>query len=218
MKIHRQTVNELLWMTINKLMEMGCLENFRLVGGTSLSLLIGHRKSVDIDLFTDAEYGSINFLEILKILKTEFPYVDHNEWVNNSMGNSCFIGNSPDEIVKLDLFYTDPFIYPIKQFNKIRISSLEEIIAMKLDVIGRGGRKKDFWDIHALFEQFDLSKMLDIYSKRYPYNFTHNELIPQLINFENANNDPDPFCLLGKYWELIKYDFEDKIKDYRQNS
>ncbi len=31
---------------------------FRLVGGTSLSLRYGHRMSDDIDLFTDAEYGS----------------------------------------------------------------------------------------------------------------------------------------------------------------
>ena len=32
-------------------------DSFRLVGGTALSLHIGHRKSVDIDLFSDAEYG-----------------------------------------------------------------------------------------------------------------------------------------------------------------
>lgn len=35
--------------------------DFRLVGGTALSLLRGHRMSIDIDLFTDAEYGTINF-------------------------------------------------------------------------------------------------------------------------------------------------------------
>ena len=34
--------------------------DFRLVGGTSLSLQIGHRLSIDIDLFTDVIYDSIN--------------------------------------------------------------------------------------------------------------------------------------------------------------
>jgi len=34
---------------------------FQLVGGTSLSLQLGHRISDDIDLFTDYEYDSIDF-------------------------------------------------------------------------------------------------------------------------------------------------------------
>jgi hypothetical protein len=37
---------------------------FRLVGGTSLSLQLGHRMCIDIDLFTDADYGSIDFKAI----------------------------------------------------------------------------------------------------------------------------------------------------------
>jgi len=40
---------------------------FRLVGGTNLSLLYGHRKSDDIDLFTDADYGSLDFDSFLKM-------------------------------------------------------------------------------------------------------------------------------------------------------
>lgn len=215
MTIHKETVSDLLWDSLDKLMSLSYLLDFRLVGGTSLSLLIGHRLSVDIDMFTDCEYGTINFLKILENLKSEFPHVDHHEWVNESMGNSCFIGNSADELIKLDLFYTDPFKYPIIPFKHIRLSSLEEIVAMKLDVIGRGGRKKDFWDIHALFDHFDLKTMLDIYSKRYPYNFTQEEIIKQMTVYDNADNNPEPNCLLGKYWELIKYDFEEKVKDYR---
>lgn len=214
MTVHKETVSDLLWDTLDKLMSLSYLLDFRLVGGTSLSLLIGHRLSVDIDMFTDCEYSTVNFLKILENLKSEFPYVDNHEWVNESMGNSCFIGNSADELIKLDLFYTDPFKYPIIQYKHIRLSSLEEIVAMKLDVIGRGGRKKDFWDIHALFDHFELRTMLDIYSKRYPYNFTEEEIIKQMTVFDNADNNPEPNCLVGKYWELIKYDFEDKVKDY----
>jgi len=213
--IHRNTVNDLLWNTLVKLMRLEKLANFRLVGGTSLSLLLGHRKSVDIDMFTDAEYGTIDFLDILKTLKAEFQFIDgHNTWINKTAGNSCFIGESHLNTVKLDLFYTDPFFYPIILYEGIRLASLEEIVAMKLDVIGRGGRKKDFWDIHELFDSFELSTMLDIYSKCYPYHFSKDELIKQLTNFENADNDFEPNCLKGKYWELIKLDFEEKIKDF----
>jgi len=210
----RETVSDLLWTTLEKLMQEEYLSTFRLVGGTSLSLLLGHRMSVDIDMFTDSEYGSIDFLKILEKLKSDFTYVDHNEWVNESIGNSCFIGNSPTESIKLDLFYTDPFVYPILPLEHIRLSSLEEIVAMKLDVIGRAGRKKDFWDIHVLFNHFDLKTMLSIYSKRYPYNFSEEELLEQITFFENADDDPDPNCLLGKHWELIKYDIEEVKQDY----
>jgi hypothetical protein len=42
-------------------MNLELLNNFRIVRGTSLSLQMGHRVSVDIDLFTDMSYDSFNF-------------------------------------------------------------------------------------------------------------------------------------------------------------
>ena len=196
-------------------MEMDLLNNFRLVGGTSLSLQLGHRVSVDIDLFTDAEDGTMDYMGILKILTAEFDYVDHTGWTNEDIGNSCFIGRSPEESIKLDLFYTDLFKYPIVEFEKLRLASLKEIAAMKLDIIGRGGRKKDFWDLHALLTQFDLPEMLQCYETRYPYNFSQEELILKLTDFSVADKDPDPICLQGKYWELIKLDVEEVVGGHR---
>ena len=211
MDIKRHTVNDSLWAVLSRLMEVGYLKNFRLVGGTSLSLALGHRMSVDIDLFTDAEYGSVDFLEILENLKNDFSYVDHSDWVNESMGNSCFLGNSARDMIKVDLFYADAFVYPIILREGIRLSSLEEIAAMKLDVIARGGRKKDFWDIHALFDHFDLNSMLDFYSTRYPYHYSSQEILRHLMDFSQADTEPDPNCLNGKYWQLIKLDIEEKV-------
>ena len=135
--IHKKTVTDLLWDQLEILMRMHALDSFRLVGGTALSLLIGHRMSIDIDMFTDSTYRSIDFKSIYRELKKEMPYVSTEKWVNNSMGNSCFIGNQNSDTVKLDLFYTDNFVYPIIDYQNIRISSIEEIIAMKLDIIGR---------------------------------------------------------------------------------
>lgn len=209
--IHKETVTDLLWNQLEILMRTKALDSFRLVGGTALSLLIGHRMSIDIDMFTDSEYGSIDFKSIYKVLKKEIPYVSPEKWVNNSMGNSCFIGNQNSDTVKLDMYYTDNFVYPIIDYQNIRISSIEEILAMKLDIIGRdsGGRKKDFWDIHALLDKYKLSEMLDIYEKRYPYTHSRQEVKDGLLFFENADQDPDPNCLLNKKWELIKLDFEE---------
>jgi len=166
-------------------------------------------------MFTDIGYGDVDFIKILESLKSTFEYVESREWSNKAIGNSCYIGKSPHELVKLDLFHTDPFVYPMINYKSVRLSSHEEIVAMKLDVIGRGGRKKDFWDIHALMDKYSIDQMLDIYKKRYPYNFKREQLVKQLNNFLQADIEPDPICLRGKYWKLIKFDLQDELKRLR---
>lgn len=47
---------------------------FRLIGGTALSLYRGHRMSIDIDLFTDAEYETVDFKAIDTYLRSNFFY------------------------------------------------------------------------------------------------------------------------------------------------
>ena len=119
--------------------------SFRLVGGTALSLQRGHRKSVDIDLFTDAEYQSINFDAISQWLKLMYAYVDSVDIEPIGPGKSFFVGNDKNQCIKLDLYYTDDFIDEPLVIDKIRMATIRDIIAMKMDVILRGGRKKDFW-------------------------------------------------------------------------
>lgn len=74
------------------------LSNFRLVGGTALSLLRGHRESVDIDMFCDGPYGKISFDHILEVLKYRFPYVEETGTfigpsnLTNNQGLYLFIG------------------------------------------------------------------------------------------------------------------------------
>lgn len=87
-----------------------------------------------------------------------------------------------------------------------------DIIAMKLDVIARGGRQKDFWDIHELLDYFSLGEMLMFYKKRYPYNYTEQEILDKLIDFSTADNDFKPECLRGKHWEIIKLDIIEAIE------
>ena len=211
-KLQRKTVTNTLWYSLNILMQLDVLKNFRLVGGTSLSLQIGHRMSVDIDLFTDLAYDSLDFKIIDEKIIETFPVVQMGFGGDNSMGKSYYVGVTEDDLVKLDLFYTDRFVFPELKINTIRLASKEEIVAMKLEVIGYGGRKKDFWDLHELLEYYSLSEMIAFYEKRYQYGHSKEELILMLGNFDNANEDFDPICLHKKKWELIKLDFEEKIQ------
>ncbi|WP_240723511.1 nucleotidyl transferase AbiEii/AbiGii toxin family protein [Flavobacterium sp. GT3P67] len=69
------TVNTLLQESLLQVMQAEEFRDFRLVGGTALSLQIGHRMSIDIDLFTDEDYGTIDFDVIQKYLESNFAYV-----------------------------------------------------------------------------------------------------------------------------------------------
>lgn len=183
---------------------------FRLVGGTALSLQIGHRESVDIDLFTDADYGSIDFKGIKSFLEIKYPYCSSRHLDNVSFGTFFEVGNSKDDFVKVDLYYTDEFIFEKLVVGNIRMATEHEIIAMKLDVVSSGGRKKDFWDLHYYLDKVSIDEMIALYEKRYPYSDCSN-MKNQFVNFELADADFDPLCLLGKSWDIIKLDFLEKI-------
>ncbi len=85
------------------LMDARELAAFRLVGGTCLSLQFRHRQSIDIDLFTDAEYGTINFRVIDSFLKRNFSYTDFGNNQEENMGRMYFIGESAEKAIKLDI-------------------------------------------------------------------------------------------------------------------
>ncbi len=212
MELYLNTVSDLLWSSLKQLMSIEEFNSFRMVGGTSLSLQLGHRESIDIDLFTDAEYGSKDFAILEAKLIETFPYVDTTSVDLVGMGKSYFIGNNENELVKLDLFYTDPFVFPSILEQNIRFSSIEEVAAMKFEVIGNGGRKKDFWDIHELLDSYTLDEMIEFYLKRNPYGYSKDELLVKVVDFSNAEDDFTPNCYREKVWELIKLDIEKLVK------
>lgn len=213
MPLHLNTVSDLLWESLNTLMTIEEFNSFRLVGGTSLSLQQGHRESIDIDLFTDAEYGSIDFNRLEEILNDNFLYVDTQTVGEVVFGRSYFVGEDEHNALKLDIYYTDPFVFPLLEEGNIRLASNEEIAAMKFEVIANGGRKKDFWDIHELLDVFTLKQMLDFYEQRNPYGATREELLEQCIDFSLAEDDLTPNCYKDKVWELIKLDIEEQVQN-----
>ena len=132
-------------------------------------------------------------------------------------GKSYIIGENKENTVKLDFYYTDTFIQPYIEVDDIRMVTIEEIIAMKLDVVQRGGRKKYFWDLHDLLPSYDINRMLDLHNQRYPYTHDQNLIIQNFTSFEQADKDFNPICFKGKYWEFIKEDFEEVILKYKRS-
>jgi len=83
---------------------------FRLVGETALSLQLGHRRSVDIDLFTDMPYGSVDFDAIDAWFRRRYAYVSDPTGMLVALGRSYLMGEDPYRAVKVDIYFTDPFI------------------------------------------------------------------------------------------------------------
>lgn len=208
-KLFYNTTNPLLLDILKYLMDVPEYNGFRLVGGTALSLQRGHRISADIDLFTDVEYGSLDFNIFEKNLQEKFFYFETLSGIPVALGKTFYIGTNKDNSIKLDMYYTDPFIENYKLTDGIRLATVNEILAMKMDVISRGGRKKDFWDVHELIEDYSFQEMVELHRKRYPYSHNASLLIEKFTDFSQADEDFEPECLRGKYWEIIKLDLLD---------
>ena len=94
--LRTETVEPHTFSVLNKLMQMPELQDFALVGGTALSLLYGHRMSVDLDLFSNKSFENA---DIVHALENTFGSALDNRSSNPRFGIFCFI----DE-VKLTLF------------------------------------------------------------------------------------------------------------------
>ena len=210
--LYWNTVAPILKNVLQEIINEPIFKPFRLVGGTSLSLQLGHRMSIDIDLFTDAEYGSIDYTAIREFLEIKYPFCVSRSLENVAFGTNFVVGNSITDCVKIDLYYTDDFIEKPIIIEDIRMATANEIIAMKLDVVLRGGRKKDFWDLHFFIDTISLIEMISLFKKRYPYNDDFIKIKKQLVNFEIADTEFEPICLLEKTWEIIKLDFYEFVR------
>ncbi|MCF0051208.1 nucleotidyl transferase AbiEii/AbiGii toxin family protein [Dyadobacter sp. LJ53] len=159
------------------------LKNFYLVGGTSLALQIGHRNSIDIDLFTNIPFETNELIELLReSFKVEVSY---QKSTNNLF---TFIDNIKTDFIRHDYEL-------IKQPQKeegITFLGMEDIAAMKVNaIINSGKRLKDFVDIYFLLEHFSLNEIISFFEKKYPH---MNPLIAlkSLSYFNDIDPEMDP--------------------------
>ena len=157
--LHTETVETGTLDLIKRLMADAELQDFFMVGGTALSLLIGHRVSIDVDLFIERDFDAASLSQ----------YLEHHHQMTDAktIGNGVFgfIDN-----VKIDIIaHKYPLIKPLRIIDGIRLSSLEDIGAMKLNAIaGSGNRLKDFVDMYYLLEHVPFRSLGKVYEQKYP--------------------------------------------------
>jgi len=142
------------------------LSDFLLAGGTNLALQIGHRRSVDLDLFS---YKSFDAQELEKHLHKNYNFVPRRVFDIDTV-----LGYIDD--IKVDIVaHIYPLLNPPLIEDEIRFYSLQDIVCMKLVAISdNGSRLKDFVDVAFLSTKMSLIEMLTCYQKKYDRpNFYH---------------------------------------------
>ena len=216
MRLYYDTVSTPLLSILRRLMSAEVFKDFRLVGGTALALQRGHRMSVDIDLFTDLDYADMPVADMRNYIEKEFPFHRGTESMNMpSNGYHIFLSEGQEPPIKVDFFYTEPFIFPTIEEEGIRMADQREIAAMKLGVIGNQiYRQKDYWDVHDLLEDYSLSEMIQWALQRDPYSFTKEDIIKGLQQVEQVEESPLGIVSIKplSYWELKVLDLIEEVK------
>lgn len=190
---------------LKKLMKDKALNNFFLVGGTALSLQIGHRQSIDLDLFTTDNF---NTEDLHFHLKENYKFKERYAAKNTLKGD---IDTTFVDFIR----YNYPILKPIKTEDSIRLASLEDISCMKLSVItDNGTRVKDFVDIAFLSCYFSLNNMLELYKEKY----NKDNTIPvkkSLLFFDDINIDDEKVLYLKENipFSTIKNRIEEMVRN-----
>ena len=199
--LQKQAVTPQLMELLNKIMTESLFSNFYLVGGTALALQLGHRNSIDIDMFGKASIDSGLFLDKL----SEFGKV---KIIQNSKNILVLKVNN----VKVDFVnYNYPMLSEYLFEDNIRMYSKIDIATMKLNAIAGRGSKKDFIDLYFLLKEFSLEKMLSFYKKKYDDGSVFL-VLKSLTYFEDADIQQQPKMYVDFDWHHCKKTIIDQIK------
>lgn len=201
--LHTETVDSTTLELIKKLRADPVLNDFVLVGGTALSLQLGHRISVDIDFFTHKEFDN---QEILEHLEHNYGFQEQYSHTYTLKGiiNGVFV-----DLLRHDYKYIEDHL----QIQGMEIASKQDIAAMKVNAItGNGTRVKDFIDIYFLLKEYTFSEIIKFYKAKYD---TRNDLhaIKSLTYFDEIIVEEWPKMILEK--ELNLKDLKRTIIEHR---
>ena len=206
--MHKETVTESTLELIKKLQAHNSLKDFNLVGGTALALHLGHRISIDIDLFSENPFDANKLSETLE---KDFGFEQESVEENTLKGSI--------EGVKVD-FITHAYKQieaPVVE-EEVRLASIKDITAMKVNAICNSGeRVKDFVDIYFLLKRKNMSEIIDDYSDKYSQrNPAH--AVKSLNYFGDVDLSDWPNILEEKNlkWENVKNKITSSIVNYQK--
>ena len=189
---------------IEQVAYLECIKPYVLCGGTALAMQIGHRKSEDLDFM------------MWRKSKTEKPEIDWNnieKELSEKIGeieNFNMLGFDQVEFlvkgVKFSFFVSDnpsPVTTPIAYLGNIRLADVESIMAMKMEVMLRRMKFRDYYDIYCiLLKGYSIHKGIEKALKLSRHRLSTKNIIAMLLGgqFIPDNN----FATLEPKYEVTK--------------
>lgn len=156
--------------------------DFYLAGGTALALQIGHRVSVDFDLFSSTE------IERSLLAKVKKAYADAlvNVSVNNIDELTVFVNDIKITFLCYPFFLLSELVHD----DGLSLLSVKEIAATKAYTIGRRGSYKDYIDLFFIVQERHaaLSEIITMAEKKYGGEFNDRLFLEQLVYMDDIED------------------------------
>ncbi|HEX7585553.1 MAG TPA: nucleotidyl transferase AbiEii/AbiGii toxin family protein [Prolixibacteraceae bacterium] len=116
-----------------------------MVGGTAIALHLGHRRSIDFDLFTHKPLNKSRIKgKLMQIPFKQIPIFEDFDQLHLLIND-----------VKFTFFsYPYPVLHPVKVSSVITIPSLLSLVAMKAFALGRRAKWKDYVDLYFIIHDY----------------------------------------------------------------
>lgn len=171
------------------------LSGFYLAGGTGLALWLGHRRSVDLDLFSEAAFESGGVRDRLRNLAG----------LRNVETAPGTVHLELHDVKVSFLHYPYPLLFPLRPFDALSVADPRDIACMKLDAVANRGSRRDFIDLYLVTQSYGLREVFKWFGEKYaavPYNRTH--LFKSLTYFRDAEEQPMPDMLIPLAWDEVR--------------
>ncbi|MFA6042980.1 MAG: nucleotidyl transferase AbiEii/AbiGii toxin family protein [Patescibacteria group bacterium] len=195
MAIHPEVITARAYRLLATIGREPSLKAFYLAGGTALALQLGHRVSVDLDFFTPKHFSVPVLRKCLQSLGRYEPVLQEADTLIARVDG-----------VKVSFFaYRYRLLFPFLKDQGVSLADRRDIACMKLDAISDRGSKKDFVDLYFLLQEYNLSKLFTLFSKKYSsVHFNTAHILKSLVYFEDAETEPMPRMLLPVPWKKIQ--------------
>lgn len=180
--------------------------DFYLAGGTALALQMGHRISIDFDLFSPDEISKGELPRVKRVFAPSPLVVS----VNNRDELTVFMDN-----IKITfLRYPFPVVLGLVEYDGVKLLSGKELTATKAYTIGRRGSFKDYVDLYfAIIDGIaTLLEIIELAEKKYGSDFNTRLFLEQLIYLEDIDDQGIVFIKPAVHKAELEKFFKEQIK------
>jgi hypothetical protein len=173
-------------------------QHFYLAGGTALALQTGHRRSADLDFFSQSdEVGESTRDQIIHSLKPFSVQV-----IENAGGSLLVLANG----IRMGFFsYGYPLVGETHQLENVALASIEDIGLMKCNALVTRGSRKDFYDLFFIARAIPFERLLDLGEKKYAlYRDFPLMVLESMTLFDSADRDVQPELFEAVPWRKVK--------------